>query len=321
MAPQLGNLLLLLLLLAVVGKSASWAVRSAISLSRVFGWSEFTISFLIVTFISILPEAIISVLSALNGTPSLGLGVLWGSNFADLTFVLGVVALVARRPVAVDSVFLKKDYLFLAFLLLPLMLGFTGHFSRLDGILLVAGSALFLREMLREKGLPPRQLNHQNNHSRRSLIWSFGLLTASLLILGVAGHYTVETATGIAQLFGVSAALIGFIVALGTTAPELLFATNAARKAHPTLALGDILGTVIIDATLVLGIIALIRPFSFNPRIAILTGTFVILAGIFSLSMLRSGRELTKSEGALLLAFYAIFIIVEFILRDWTPLI
>lgn len=313
------GIIILLFLIVAVGKSASWAVRSAISLSRLFGWSEFMISFFIVTVISILPEMIVSVFSALQGFPSLGLGTLLGSNVADLAFVFGTVAILARRELKVESAFIKKDYLFLAFLLIPLLLGFTGHYSRLDGAMLVAASILFLYLMLQEKAGSRRKLNHPNG---MPLVKSVALLGVSLFVMAASAHYAVQYALRIAQSFAVTPALVGLLVlALGTTLPELIFSVRAARTERATLALGDILGTVIMDATLVLGIIALIHPFSFNPRLIILTGFFMLLAGIISLSFLRSERTLTKSEGGLLLAFYATFVIVEFVLRDWTPLI
>lgn len=318
----LGNFFILLLLLFVVGKSALWAVRAAISLSQALGWSEFAVSFLVVS-VSILPEMIISVLAAINGVPALGLGTLLGSNVADLSFVFGVVALLSRSDLTVQSAFIKKDHLYLAFLALPLLLGFTGHYSRLDGALLVAASALFLYFMLRGKS---RSGNHSGLAMGRTLIKTpvktLAVLVGSLLLLAASAYYTVEYAVMLAGGLAVAPALIGLLViALGTTLPELLFSLRAARRAQATLALGDILGTVIADATLVLGIIALLSPFSFNPRLVILTGFFMLLAGIFSLSLLRSGRTLTRGEGGMLIAFYAVFVVAEFLLRDWTPLL
>ena len=309
---------LLLFLLVGVGKSAAWAIHSASSLSRILGWSEFAISAAVITMISILPELLVSIVSTLNGVPSLALGTLLGSNVADLTLIFGLVTLLSRGEIKVESTFIKRDHIFLSFLLLPLILGFTGHYSRLDGALLIVGSVIFLYLILKERGAA---MHHPNHLSRSALINGL-TLAISLLVLAGATYYTVIYAEHIAGGLGVAPALIGLlVVALGTTLPELLFSIRAAQNAHSALALGDIWGTVIIDATLVLGIVALIHPFSFNPRLIILTGFFMLLAGIISLSFLRSGRTLIKSEGRLLLAFYAVFVIVEFILRDWTPLI
>lgn len=318
MEPLVGNLIVLLLLLLVVGKSASWALRGAISLSHAFGWSAFAVSFLVV-LVSILPETIVSVLAAVNGVPALGLGTLLGSNVADLTFVFGVVAIFSARPLRVETAFIKKDHLYLAFLALPLLLGFTGHYSRLDGILLIVSSIFFLWVML-EKTTSARRM--PANLNGFTLAKSISILTAALLLLAASAYYAVEYAVRLAGGLGIAPALVGLlVVALGATLPELLFSLRAARSAAASLALGDILGTVVADATLVLGVTALIRPFSFNPRLIVLTGFFMLLASIFSLSLLRSGKVLTRGEGVLLIAFYATFVAVEFILRDWTPLI
>lgn len=318
MEPLLGNLIVLLLLLLVVGKSAAWAVRGAISLSHAFGWSAFAVSFLVV-LVSILPETIVSVFAAMSGVPALGLGTLLGSNVADLTFVLGMVAIFSAKPLQVESGFIKKDHVYLAFLALPLLLGFTGHYSRVDGILLIVSSIFFLWVMLDKAASAEKMPVNLNGFTRAK---SMSITAAALLALAASAYYAVDYAVRLATGFGVAPALVGLlVVALGTTLPELLFSLRAAQKARASLALGDILGTVIADATLVLGIIAVIHPFSFNPRLIVLTGFFMLLAGIFSLSLLRSGKALTRGEGALLLAFYALFVMVEFMLRDWTPLI
>lgn len=318
MDPLFNNFIVLLLLLVIVGKSAAWAVRGAISLSYAFGWSAFAVSFIVV-LVSVLPEAVVSVLSATAGVPALGLGTLLGSNVADLTFVFGVVAVFASKPLRMETAFMKKDHLYLAFLALPLLLGFTGHYSRIDGALLIISSIFFLYVMLERTvggGKMPQNLNGF------TVAKSVGIMAGALLLLGASAYYAVEHAVRLAEGFGIAPALVGLlVVALGTTLPELLFSLRAARKDHPSLALGDILGTVVADATLVLGIMALVSPFSFNPRLIILTGFFMLIAAIFSLSLLRSGRVLTRGEGAMLIAFYAVFVAVEFLLRDWTPLL
>ena len=313
----LGNILILLMLLFVVGKSASWAVRAAISFSRQIGLSELAISFVVITGISILPEAIIAGVSAVRGVPSLALGTLLGSNVADLTIVLAAAAIFSPHVLRANRSLLDKDHLFLGFLLIPLALGFTGHFSRLDGLLLV-GSGIFFSILMYRSATPTGRLHALNG---LSVAKSVAILAASLLCMGAGAFYTVEYAVRIAGDAGLNSALIGLlVVSLGTTLPELLFSIRAVRLGHSTLAIGDILGTVVADATLVLGITALIHPFSFNPRLVILTGFFMLFAGILALSFLRSERTLTRSEAAILFALYGVFVAVEFFLRDCTPL-
>lgn len=317
------KVILLVLLLIALGKSASWAIRSAVGLSRLIGLTEFVISLVVITLISILPETIISVLAAVQGSPALGLGTLIGSNVADLTLVFGAVALAAPHAIGAEPAFIKEDYIFLGFLLLPLILGFTGNYSRLDGIILITAGVIFFFVMAEAKR---RRGGHVHSyvvsHSPLSAVKDFLLLAVNLSIMGAAAYYAVEYAGGVASVIGIAPALVGLLViAPGTCLPELIFSIRAVRRHHNTLALGDILGTVIIDATLVLGTVALIHPFAFNPRIIIVTGIFMLLAALLFFSLLRTGRRLTRGEGAMLLAFYALFVIVEFITRNWSPLI
>ena len=313
------NVLVLVLLLLLLGKSASWAVRAAVKTARIAGLNELVISIVVITAISILPETIISIISAFRGSPSLGLGTLLGSNVVDLTFVLGVMAVFSRKKIAVESTFIKKDYLFLGFLLPPLILGFTGHFSRLDGIILILASLVFFYAMTQVKTPRPSITLPEE---RTPLAREAMILVLSLLAMGGSAYYVVKYAEAIATSIGVTPALIGLtVIAIGTCLPELIFSFRAISRRHPTLALGDVFGTVITDANLVLGITAFIHPFSFNPRLIIVTGIFMLLAGLFSLELLRSDRALTRSEGFLLLVFYGLFITVEFTLRNWTPLL
>jgi len=99
---------------------------------------------------------------------------------------------------------------------------------------------------------------------------------------------------------------------LGTTMPEFLYSFKAVRQKKDSLAIGDILGSVLADATIVIGVLALISPFYFPARIVYVTGTFMVVASIFLLRFMRSGRTVTKKEGAMLLLFWLAYVVVEF---------
>lgn len=322
MMPAAEQLLILVLLLIVLAKSASVALHAAVALSRLAGLTEFVISLAVITFISVLPEAVIVILSALRGSPTLGLGTLIGSNVADLTLIFGTVAAAAPGAVSAEPAFVKRDYVFLGFLLLPLILGFTGYYSRMDGAILTAAGVLFFFIIAEMKRRGHAQYPAHHHHSSFSAAKYLALLAASLAVMAGAAYYAVGYASRIAAIAGLAPALVGLlIVAPGTCLPELALSLRAVRRHHNTLAFGDVLGTVVIDATLVLGILALITPYAFNPRIIIVTGIFMLLAGLLFFALLRSGRRLTRSEGWLLILFYAVFIAVELALRNWTPFI
>ena len=106
------------------------------------------------------------------------------------------------------------------------------------------------------------------------------------------------------------------IIGVGTTMPELFFSLSAVKKNHDSLAIGDILGTVLADATIVVGILSLISPFSFPLKIIYSTGIFMVLSSFLLFYFMRSGKTITKKESYLLFSFWLIFVFVEIILNS-----
>ena len=271
------NLILFLMSLAVLVKCSDLSVKYSAKFARIFNFPEFIISFFIVAFISVLPEGTISIISALNGEPGLGFGTLIGSNVADLTFVLGVVVLFSLKGISVKSKILKNNYFYLVLLLLPLALGFDGRFSRFDGAVLLIAGSIFLMKIYSES---KKNISGEKIQKRNSLT-TFIFLFFSVVVILISAFYTVKFAVAFASDIKLPAIFIGLtILALGTCLPELIFSIKAVRRNHDSLALGDILGTVITDATLILGLVALISPFSYHPYSFYMTGTAMFLAGI-----------------------------------------
>ena len=104
------------------------------------------------------------------------------------------------------------------------------------------------------------------------------------------------------------------VVGLGTTMPELFFSLKSVKKHADSLAIGDILGTVLADATIVVGVLALINPFAFPPKIIYITGSFMVVASFVLFHFMRSGRTLSRREASMLFIFWLVFVLVEFII-------
>ncbi len=148
----------------------------------------------------------------------------------------------------------------------------------------------------------------QANFSYKSL--TFLLVSMALLLVG--SHYTVQSGVAIAETLQLSPALVGMlIVGVGTTLPELLFSIKAVKHHYDSLALGDILGTVMTDATIVLGIVALIHPFEFPPRLVHITGLFMLFGALLLFYFMQSGKTLQRKEGIFLFLFYILFVLAE----------
>jgi cation:H+ antiporter len=298
----------------VLIKCAAYAIRYSSRLAKILRFPEFVVSFFIIALISVLPEATISIISAFNGEPELGLGTLLGSNVADLTLVFGIVALFSSRGIKVKSKILRDSFFYLILLFFPLILGFDGRLSRIDGAALVLSGFLFFVHTYMESKKFHKKFN---NTKKGNFLKSFILLIISLAILLASAYFTVKFAVNFAYDIKLPPILIGItILAIGTCLPELIFSIRAVKKNHDDLALGDILGTVITDATIILGIVALISPFSYNPFNIYTLGGAMFLAGLLVIIFMKSEKSLSKIEGVLLLLVYVVFVIAEFFINS-----
>lgn len=302
--------------LLIVVQGSRIAIRHATPLARSFRLSDFAISFLVIGTLSVFPETTISVISAFENVPSLGLGLLFGSNVADLTLVFGIAALFTKQGMTVKSDFLKKDFIFIAPLLIPILLGADGFFSRFDGAVLILGGIMCFGLLYTIGHRPAFEPDLAPNHHVLKHVTLFVVGVAALL---ASAYSTVFFAERIALLLHIPDVLIGLsLITLGTTLPELSFAINAAKAQKSELILGDILGVVIADATIVLGLVVLLNPFTFDQRLIFVTGFAMVLAAIISLNFMRSGRTLGKREGVSLILLYIFFLSVEFSLQGGT---
>jgi cation:H+ antiporter len=307
---MLNNIFILVVALFLVVRGATMATRHAALLAESFRLSKYVVGFIIVAVISILPETFVSVNAAIEGVPSFGLGTLFGSNVADLTLVVALIILLSKRGLKVESTILKNRTVFPFLLLLPLILGLDGYYSRLEGAALIVLGSVFYYLALKN-GIDGKLPASDISRTKHSL-----LLLFSMAVLLVGAHFTVTSATEIAHIIRIDPILIAMlVVGLGTTMPEFFFSLKAAKKHEDSLAVGDILGTVLADATIVVGILALISPFDFPKRIIYVTGMFMVMAAFVLFKFMRSGRVISKKEAYSLIVFWAAFVLVEIIVN------
>lgn len=302
------SLIYLLIALFIVVKSADFAIRYSTKIAHDIHLPSYVVGFLIVALVSILPETFISITSAIDGIPSFGLGVLFGSNVADLTLVMFLIIIFSGKSLSVESKIIKNRLIYLCVLFVPIILGFDGYYSRMEGIILIIIGLLFYIFVLKDHN--KKDISGKRNFS----VINFLLLILSMAVLLFGANMTVKYGVNLANILKVSPVLVGMlVVALGTTLPELAFSSKSAKGNHDTLALGDMLGTVIADATLVVGIIATINPFFFAKRIIYVTGIFMVLSASLLLSLMKTGRKLTKTESYILVIFYLCFVVSELV--------
>lgn len=290
----------------VLIKSAEYTVGIVSHFARFLRLTEFVTSFIVVAFVAALPDAIISITAALSGHSDLGAGTLLGGNLADMTLILGLSVL-ATHQLVLKSKIVRNDLYFGGLALMPILLGLDGTVSRIDGVVLLVLGIAYIFVLLREREYFTKPYQNGQFLARQGI---FFVLCIALML--ISAHFIVSSATTIAQQLGVSELLIGLIlVALGTTLPEFVFAIQSIRKGHPQLAVGDILGNVVVDACILMGIISIIQPITISlPSWAVL-GVFTALGVSFSLMFLRTDNLLSKNEALALVLFYIAFVVAQ----------
>lgn len=311
---MLESIFILFLSLFLIIKSSTEATKYSARLAENFHLSRYIVAFIIVAIISVFPEAIISINSAIEGIPSFGLGTLFGSNIADLTLVFAIIVLFSGRSLRIESKFLKNNIFFPFLLLIPILLGLNGYYTRPEGIVLILTGVVFyalsFRNSLSESGATINQI------PKLSTLKNFLILLFFIGLLIVGAHFTVSSATDLASFLGISPILIGmFITGLGTVIPELVYSIQSVRKNHDSLAIGDILGTVLADATVIVGIMAVIKPFYFPQRIIYIAGTFMVISSFLLFYFMHTDKKLSRKESYVLIIFWVLFITLELILN------
>ncbi len=298
--------ILLIAILALV-KSASYAVKSIINVAKYFRMSEFFITFFIAGLISIAPELFIGINSALVGATDIGLGTLIGSNIADLTIIVGVVALVGRK-IPISQSIIKNDLHFLAATSAPVLLLLDGSLSRMDGLFLVLIFLVYMYYSFRNE----KVFSNAPKKEKEFFVKNLAVFIFSMSVLFVSSHFIVSSALELFDALYIPPIIAGlFLISIGTTLPELTFSLKAVLAKHKQIALGDILGNVAIDSTLSIGIIALISPITTNFTVFAISALFMSFAALLVVTLFTSGKKITWNERFLLFFLYALFVIIH----------
>ena len=249
------------------------------------------------------PEFCVSLVSALKGTADLAVGNVIGSNVFNTMLIVGVAAVVA--PMSILPLTVKRDIpvSILASIALAAMVMLDGEVSRLDAALLFVGFLAFMWFTLRN-AKAGSDASEEAPTSQLSLWKAVGLLLLGLACLVVGSNVFVDGATAIAQQLGVSEAVIGLtIVAGGTSLPELATTVVAARKGNSGIAIGNVLGSNVMNVVLIVGGAGLICPMKVE---GITWVDFAMLAGSVLLLWLFCFTKYTVArwEGALLSALF-----------------
>jgi cation:H+ antiporter len=314
-----GNIILFALACLALVLSGSWIVKSLTKLAAFLQVSEFVTAFIIMALCTSLPELFVGISAALAKTPNLALGTVIGSNIVNLTLVLGVGLLLSKRT-ATKTPALKKDALFMFLItLLPLFLMTLGRgLSRIDGGILLIAFFSYSWYVIRQRKQFSKTLENHVKHWH-VIFFSF-LFLISVTFLLLSSKYVVHYGTAVAGSLLVPPILVGLIlISLGTSLPELVFQIQSVLKGHSELGLGEVIGSVVANSTLVLGVTALIYPITANFFLFIIGAGFMIVVTFLFGTFVEIGEKFHWKEGLVLIMLYILFLIVELSAKGYIP--
>lgn len=294
-----------------LGWSADRFVNASAAAAKNIGVSKIIIGLTAIAVGTSAPEIMVGIQSCLKDLGQIAIGNAIGSNIANMGLVLGITALVSPLPF-VDSTLKHEMPWLIGATLLAFACLFTGsgedhYLGVVDGLALLAGLGVILYLLARKNRATPEDLDAELEElPDMTSLKSFTWFVVGLVILLASAHVLVEAAEVVAKEFEVSELVIGLtIVAVGTSLPELSVTVAAARQGHPELAIGNVVGSNILNILAVLAIPALLDPQPIEVHVLwrdygmmfALTVLLVLLA--FAVG---SRKVITRFEGLVLLA-------------------
>ena len=303
-------------LLLVLG--GEFIVRASIAISLKFNISKVVIGMTVVAFATSLPELLVSLKAAVNGSSSIAINNVIGSNIANIGMVLGLTAIIGNIPV-VKSLY-KLDWPVMMFfsLMLYFFLYNDNLLSSFEGLILFTSLIIFLffvvrysAEDLSAADAIDESLNKTSGF--KILIW---LIFASFSLY-YGAEWLVSSAIDLAKSIGVSEAVISVsVIAIGTSIPELATSVIAIAKNEKGISIGNLIGSNIFNIGSVLGLTTIIKPILITDSnildrdiVWMLVFAFLVLI----LSLFPKKNNITKTKGFLLVVLYSGFILSTYL--------
>lgn len=299
------QILLLIVGFVMLVKGADWFVDGSSGIARKLGIPQLVVGLTIVAMGTSAPEAAVSITAALKDNADIAVGNIVGSNILNILIILGITSVIAPLAVRKSTLKIEIPYM-IGITAVLIFLGMSGEsITRMEGVLLWVLFLVYLGYLfvLAKNGREEKQETEKST-------WKLlaGVLGGGVVIV-LGSNVTVDSATEIAKIIGVSERFIGLtIVALGTSLPELVTSVVAARKGNADIAIGNIVGSNIFNILFVLGTSALITPVPYESSF-LADGVIAVAAGVLLWAAVWRKKELTRPWGIVMLLCYAAYFV------------
>lgn len=304
------DILIFIVAMGALIYGADFIIEESEKIALRFDISPFIIGATLVALGTSLPEMAVSMSASMQGSGDIAVANVIGSTIFNISLVLGAVFLIAKKVSPNRDLFAKDSAWSLFPILIFILMSIDGKISRLDGVLfllLMAGYLLFLIQSNQVEEV-------EVDVEKEKFAWAktIGLLLVGFLFVVFGADFAIQSAGNIARDFGVSEWIIGlFLVAFGTSLPELTVAIKAARANNADMAIGAIIGSNVANFTMVLGLSSLINPLNVD----LSANFFDIIAALMVSVMLvfiTANKLYNKSAGIVLMTVLVLVIANSF---------
>jgi cation:H+ antiporter len=295
--------------LLALGVGGDLLVRGAVGISHRLRIMPLLVGLTIVSLCTSAPELVVSMDGALAGASGLALGNIVGSNIANVLVVLGLPALFTTITAAHDGI--RQSFLFMVVVSLTLVgLSLDGTIGRIDSGIFLALLAFFLiYSVWTGASDNARSASHDEARSTQrglGVLLVFVVIGAAGLALG--GRLATDSAIEIARRWHVADSAIGLtILALGTSLPELAAGVAAASRGQHAVAIGNVLGSNILNILFILGVVGLIEPLRVAPNFLAVDYWVMLAAAAALVPIVFFGRTIGRASGAAMTAAYIVY--------------
>lgn len=302
--------------LAVLILGAELLTRGGTALARQMRIPPIVVGLTVVAIGTSTPELAVGIDAAIIGNGALAVGNIAGTNTVNVLLILGLSALI--HPLALRSQTVRMDLpVMILAALMMLAMSLDGRLSRLDGAVLVCAGLAYTLLVIRSAAGENRAVRvefakeyRQPKGSRpggRGALASAAALVAGIVVIVVGADVFVDAAVALARIWGVSDAFIGLtVVAIGTSAPELVTTVLSTLKRERDIAIGNLLGSSVYNIFIILGVTCLVPAAGLpvTPDLVRLDIPVMVLVALVCAPVFLSGREVSRLEGAAFVGTY-----------------
>ena len=301
------SLLFFGLIVLIIG--GNLLLKSAVSISLKFGIPKLLIGMTVVSLATSAPELIVSIKSALKGSPDLAISNVLGSNIANLGLVLAVTILFS--PINISKSVYKKEWPIMMFSALYfLVVVLDGIITKTEGGILVCFLIMTISALIKFRDKSEIELEIENEDS---IVKSLITLIFGGVFLFYGSEWFIDGAISLANSFGISERIIGItVVSVGTSIPELVTSLVAVFNKEKSISLGNLLGSNIFNVFAVLGLTSLVTPLSVVDNNIINFDIYIMLffaALVLPLIFFPKKYVLGRKEGLIILVFYSLYVV------------